>query len=175
MGKGSGLGPLQVGVAGHDGVQIGLGLLDEHLLQVQHLLDDDGDLFLYIQAGIHGHLVVPAASGVQALARIPNALGEQGLNVHVDVLIIQGELHLVVLNVSQNGLQALNNLLGLMLLDDPLLAQHGGVGNGAGNVLLVKPGVKADGGVKIIYQGIGLLLKPSSPEFHIALPHYNKR
>ena len=71
---------------------------------------------------VHRHLVVPGAGGVQALARVPDALGEQGLDVHVDVLIVHGELHLVSLDVRQDGLQALHDLLYLMLLNDPLLA-----------------------------------------------------
>ena len=69
----------------------------------------------------------------------------------MDVLVVQRELHLVGLNVGQDGLQTLDDLLGLVLLNDPLLAQHGGMGDGPGDVLLVKPGVKADGRVKIIY------------------------
>ena len=139
--EGGGLGPLQVGVAGHDGVGVLLGPLHQHLLQVQNLVDDDGDLLLHI----------PGPGGVQALARVADALGEQGLDVHVDVLVVHRELHLVGLDVGQNGLQAVYNGLHLVLLNDALLAQHLGVGDGAGDVLLVQPGVKLDGGVKIIH------------------------
>ena len=106
---------------------------------------------LHIQAGVHRHLVVSGPGGVQALARVPDALGEQGLDVHVDVLVVHRELHLVGLDVGQNGLQAVYNGLHLVLLDDALLAQHLGVGDGACDVLLVQPGVKLDGGVKIIH------------------------
>ncbi len=90
-----------------------------------------GISLLTIQAEVHRHLVVPAAGGVQPLARVPDALGEHGLDIHVDVLVLQGELHLSGLNVGQDGLEAVDDLLGLVLLDDPLLAQHGRVGDGA--------------------------------------------
>ena len=166
MGEGGGLGPLEVGIAGHHRVQVGLGLFHQHLLQVQDLLDDGGDLFFHIKASVHGHLVVPGAGGVQPLASVADALGQHGLDVHVDVLVVQRELHLAVLDVGQDGLQALDDLLGLVLLDDALLAQHGGVGDGAPDVLLIQPGVKADGGIKVVYQCVGLLLKPSSPKLH---------
>ena len=166
VGEGGGLGSLQVGVAGHHGVGVLLGLLHQRLLQVQDHGDDVGDLLLHVQPGVHGHLVVPGPGGVQALARLPYPLGEQGLNVHVDVLVVHGELHLASLNILQNGLEAGDDLLHLVLLDDALLAQHVGVGNGALDVLLIQPGVKLDGGVKVVYQGIGLLLEPSSPKFH---------
>lgn len=53
-----------------------------------------------------------------------------------------------------------------MLLDDALLTQHLGMGDGAGDVLLIEPGIKLDGRVKIIDKSIGLLLKPTSPELH---------
>ena len=86
-----------------------------------------------------------------------DTLCEHGLNVHVDVLVVQRELHLVGLNVGQDGLQTLNDLLGLVLLNDPLLAQHGGMGDGSGDVLLVKPGVEANGRVKIVYYKIAIL------------------
>ena len=52
---------------------------------------------------------------------------------------------------------------GLVLLDDPLPAQHGRVGDGPGDVLPIHPGVKGNGGVKVVDLVIGLLLKPSSP------------
>ena len=87
---------------------------------------------------------------MEALACVSDALGEHGLDIHVDVLVVQGELHLPRLNIFQDGLQALHNLFRLVLLDNPLPAQHLGVGDGACDVLLVQPGVKLDGGVKVI-------------------------
>ena len=171
VGKGGGLGPLHMGVARHDGLQVGLGLLDQNLLQLQHLADDLGDLPLHVQPEVHRHLVVAGPAGVQPLAGVPDALGEHGLDVHVDVLVLQGELHLPGVDVRQDDLQTLDDLLRLVGLNDALLAQHGGVGDGAGDVLFVHPGVKGDGGVEVVDQGIRLFLEPSSPKFHnISLP-----
>ena len=79
VGEGGRLGPLEVGVAGHHGVQMGLGLLHQDLLQIQHLADKDGNLLLHIQTGVHRHLVISAAGGVETLARIADALGEHCL------------------------------------------------------------------------------------------------
>ena len=100
---------------------------------------------------------------MEALARVADALGQHGLDIHVDVLVVQGELHLVVLNVSQDSLQALYDLFRLMCLDDPLPAQHLGVGDGALDILPIQPGVKADRGVKIVHQCVSFLLKSSCP------------
>ena len=166
MSKSGGLGTLQVGVTGHNGVQIGLGLADEDLLQIQHHGNDLGDLLLGIQAGVHGNLIVAAAAGMQALAGGADALGQHGLDVHVDVLVVQRELHLIVLNINQNGFQTGNDLLGLVGFDDALIAQHTGMGDGAADILLIQAGIEADGRVKIVYQDVGFLLKPTGPEFH---------
>ena len=106
---------------------------------------------------------------MQALARVADALGEQGLDVHVDILVVHGELHLICLNVLQDGLQAFHDGLYFVLLDDALLAQHLRVGDRAGDVLLVEPGIELDGGVKIIDKSVGLFLEPTSPEFHTIL------
>ena len=106
---------------------------------------------------------------MQALARVADAVGEHGFNVHVDVLVIQGELHAVAVDLRQNLAQARDDFFCLVFLDNALLPQHGRVGNGALDVLPVKPGVEVDGGVELIYQGIGLFLKPSGPKLHIVI------
>ena len=111
-------------------------------------------------------MVVPAPRGVQPLAGVANALGEDGLDIHMNIFVVHGELHFTSLNVRQDGLQAADDLIRFCLLDDALLAQHGGVGDGAGDVLLIQAGVEVDGRIKIIDQGIGLFLEPSSPKFH---------
>jgi len=87
--EGSRLGPLEVGIAGHDGLQIGLCLFDQYLLQIQDLPDDDRDLLLHIEPEIHRHLVISAAGGMQALARVADAGGKHRLDIHVDILILQ--------------------------------------------------------------------------------------
>ena len=151
VGEGGRLGPLEVGVAGHHGVQMGLGLLHQDPLQIQHLADKDGNLLLHIQTGVHRHLVISAAGGVETLARIADALGEHGFDVHVDVLVVQGELHTIPFDLGEDGLETVDDLLRLVLLDDALPAQHGGVRHGALDVLLIQPGVKPDGGVEVVY------------------------
>ncbi len=102
LGKGDGLRPLEMGVAGHDGVLVLLRLSAEDRLQLQQLPHDDGDLLPDIHAEVQRHLVVAAAGGVQALARVADPRGEQGLDVHVDVLVVGGEFHLPRFDVCQN-------------------------------------------------------------------------
>ena len=98
-------------------------------------------------------------------SRLPVArsLSEQDLHVHVDVLAVLGEFHLSLLDFLEKDLQGLHDLFRLFLGDDPLLPQHGGVGDGAGDVLPVEPGVEGNGGVKVVDLVVGFLLEPASP------------
>ena len=74
---------------------------------------------------------------MQALARVADALGQQLLNVHVDILVIGDELHLAVLDVLQDALESLDDLFRLVLLDDTLPAEHGRMRDRAGDVFLI--------------------------------------
>lgn len=66
---------------------------------------------------------------MQALARFANALGQQRLHVHVDVLRVHHPVDFARLDVRQNTAQAFDNLFRVFLRDNALLAQHGRVGN----------------------------------------------
>lgn len=74
---------------------------------------------------------------MQTLAGITDALGQQLLDVHVDVLVIERELNLAVLDILEDALQTFDDLFGLMLLDDALLAQHGSVRDRSGDIFLI--------------------------------------
>ena len=150
MSKGGGLRPLQMGVAGHDRLGVFFGLVHQNGLEFQQHFDDLGDLVLDIEPEIHRHLIVSGTSGVKPLAVGADPGGEKRLNVHVDVFIFHGEFHIVVFDVLKNGFQAVDDGLRFLHGDDALPPQHGGVGNGTLNVLPVQPGIKGDGGVKVI-------------------------
>ncbi len=63
-----------------------LGLRDESLHQPGQRLDRLVALVAHPQAEVDRDLVVPAAPGVQALARLADPFGQPGLDVEVDVL-----------------------------------------------------------------------------------------
>ena len=152
-----------MGVAGHDGSLVLPGLTQQDLLKIENLADDGADFFFQMQPQIYRNLIVPAAGGVQTLASLADALGQQRLNIHMDIFLIGGKFQLSCLYILQNRLQSLLNRGGILCADDAAVGQHGGVGHRAGDILPVHPGVKADGGVKIVYQCVGFLLKPSGP------------
>ena len=170
MAQGDGLRLLHVRVAGHDVGLVRFGRVQQRvqqLRQVRHRLVGD---VLDVHAAVQGHLVVAAAAGVQALARLADARGQERLDVHVDVLGVELEVHLARLDVLEQVLQARDDRVRIRRGQDPLLAQHRRVGDGAFDVLLVEPLVERDGGVEVVHHAVGGLFKASAPEFHVKSP-----
>ena len=161
--KGDGLGSLEVGIAGHDRRLILLCLTAEHLLQLQDLRRDDADLGADVHTEVQRHLVVAAAGGVQSLARLADPCRQQRFHIHVDILVVGRKFHLARLDVREDVRKALDDGLRILPGDDAARTQHLGVGHGAGDILLVEPLVEVDGGIEVVDQFIGLLLKPSAP------------
>ena len=89
MCKGRRLCALQVRIARHNGIQIFAALCRQRLHKAKDQLDDLLDLLLDVQTHIECNLIVSRTAGVQTLASITDALGQQLLDVHVDVLVIE--------------------------------------------------------------------------------------
>ena len=85
---------LQMGKARHDPVRPRLGLREEGLHQPGKPKDGLIALVAHPKPEIDGHLIVPAARGVQALACVPDQLGQAGLDVQVDILQLDPESEL---------------------------------------------------------------------------------
>ena len=137
MCKRSRLCALQVRIARHNRIEILTALYSQRLHKAKDQLDDLLDLLLDVQTHIECNLIVSRTAGVQTLAGITDALGQQLLDVHVDVLVIERELNLAVLDILEDALQTFDDLFGLMLLDDALLAQHGSVRDRSGDIFLI--------------------------------------
>ena len=164
--KGDGLGPLHVGVAGHHRGGVLLRFAAQHFHKVLQLGLDGGAVLAQGQAHIQSDLVVAAAGGVQALARVADAGGELPLHKGVDVLGVRVNHQGAGIQIGQNALQALHNLLAFAFLDDAALPQHGGVGHAALDILPVHPAVDGDAGVKVVGLGVGFLLETAFPKLH---------
>ena len=87
---------------------------------------------------------------MQALAGIADALGQERLHIHVDILLISGKFDLPRLDISQNRLQTGDDGVGIFFCNNAALAQHRRMGDGACDILPVHPAVKADGGVEVV-------------------------
>ena len=172
----NGLSPLQMGVAGHNDPQVLLRLIHNRL---QQLLDQVADLINFraqVHPQIQGHLVIPGPGGVELLAHIPQPLGQHLLHKHMDILAGVVKVQFSRFQVVQDSLQSLDQGIRLLLGQDALGPQHGGVGHGAGDILLIQFAVKVDGGIEIIRNAADLAGRPSGPHFcHSPLPRIRNR
>ena len=166
MGQGHGLGALQVGVTGHHALEVLLRHFAQRADQILRQSDGLVDLVGEVHAQIQRHLIVAAAGGVQALARVADALRQLALHEGVDVLAGHVDLKRAGLDLGEDVRKARNDLLRVLRRDDILLAQHPRVGDGAGDVLFVHSGIKADGGVELVQLLVHLALQSACPKFH---------
>ncbi|MCY1421274.1 hypothetical protein D9M71_369240 [compost metagenome] len=144
--EGDRLGGLQVGEAGHDGVGFALGLLQQALLQAGDFGEDDVDLVAQPQADVGGHLVVARTAGVQLLAGDADAVGQACLDVHVHVFQVDAPVEAAGLDFALDLLQAVDDGVALGVGQHADLGQHGGMGDGAHDVVAVEALVEVDGG-----------------------------
>ncbi len=114
--------------------------------------------------GIQCHLVIAAASSMESATSFTDCISEPFFNIHVNIFQshLKGEIPL--LDFLVDILQTIDNVITVSLRDNPHLGQHGSMGNGTSNVLIVHPLVKIDGSLKIIYHLVSGLGKPSTPE-----------
>ena len=159
------LGPLQVGVAGHDDVPVPVRQTHPGQAQVGEIMDEALHLLRQIEAHVQGHLVVPAPGGVELLAHLAEPGGEPGLDGHVDVFQGRVELELFGLDLPADFRKPRHDLVPFRHGDDALPGQHAGVGHGAGDILAGQAPVKAQGGGEILHRLVGFAFETSAPGF----------
>ena len=163
MSQGHRLRLLQMGKARHVGIQVLIHDLQDGLQKLSH---QSVRLFYFlpgVKLHVQGHLVIAAAPGVQLLARLADAFDQHRLHEAVNILIFLRDCKGSLLHVPENAFQAADDGLLLLPGQDPLLLQHGHVGNAARDILTVKSLVKRDGSVKRVDQLVRLLGKTPSP------------
>ena len=152
VGEADGLGHLQVGKAGEDGVYVALGHADERGLQVAQKAADEVDFAAQPQADVGGDLVVAAAAGVQALAGVAHELGQARFDVQVHVFQRQLPFELAGFDFAADLRHALLDGGQIGGADDALCGQHAGVGQAAGDVGFGQALVKKDAGGVALHQ-----------------------
>ncbi len=93
---------------------------------------------------IRRHLIIPAPSRVQLPPRLADAFDEGVFDDHVDVFEALIKRKIVGFDVELDPAQAFDDLVALGIGDQADLGEHGGVGDGAGDVLFVDPAVVGD-------------------------------
>ena len=97
-------------------------------------------------------------------ASIAHAGGQSLLHKGVHILGIGVDLQRAAVQIVQNGLQALVNIVHILLGDDALLAQHSRVYHAAVDILFDHPRIKADGRVKVVHAAVHRFAGTSLPK-----------
>ena len=171
VGEGGGLGPLEVGVAGHDG-RPGWPrpCLTSTFSRSSTMPMMTGISFFDIEAEVHRHLVVPAAGGVQPLARVADALGRAATSMFMWMSSLSMENSTLPASMSARMAFRPSTIFSASCSSMmPCLPSMVAWAMEPGDVLPVQPGVKGDGGVEVVDQRVGLFLEPSCPKFHSQL------
>ena len=160
---GDGLGVLQMGVAGHGQIQIRFCAFDERLLQI-------GEHFLHLRACLHqpepevgGDLVVAAAASVQLAAYSAHNFGQAALNGRMNVFIRGIELETAVGQLLFHRIQPRDDGVGFWLRQHACANQSLCPRFAARNILFSHPHVKAQAGVKFVYQCVRAFGKTAAP------------
>ena len=109
---------------------------------------------------------------MELLTHVADALCQLFLNKHVDILGFHIDLELTRFDVLEDCEQLIAEGVSLLALDDTLLCEHLRVRDGARDILLEHPRIKADGAVELVSQFTGISGGTSRPHFsHIFSPN----
>ena len=150
------LGALQMGVAGHDDIDLLLGAGSSNAEEVLEVLLDLAELVAEPHAHIGSDLLVTGATGVKLASNIlSDDLAEATLVGSVDILVDAGDdLEGTLLPLLLDSEETLLQLAELVLGDDAGLGVGAGKGNAAGDVLGVEGTVEVDGLVVLDHEGV---------------------
>ena len=166
MGERNRLRALQVRVSGHYGIQMLFRRFAAGGNQFTAQRDQAVDLSGEIHTDIQRHLIIAAPAGVQPLARVADTLRK--LPFHKGMYVFRSHVdgERARLNVGEYSSESFDNGFAVALRNDAHLAQHGGMGEGTGNILLNHTGIKADGGIQFVEFIVNLSAHASCPKFH---------
>ena len=133
---------LQMGKSRHD--RLGVVLHDRKKF-AEHIHNQSlqcGDLTSCIKLHIQCDLVITASSGMQLLSCIPDPVDQICLYKAVDIFVFLCNLKLSALYIPADAFQSVQNLLLLIVCQDPLLRKHHNMRLAALDILLIKSFIK---------------------------------
>ena len=163
MAEGNRLGHLQMGEAGHEGVGLALGQIQQAAAQAVQLAHQRVDGLTQIEPDVRRDLIVAGTPGVQFLAGLADARHQPRLDVHVHIFQRHRPFETPGLDFRANGVQPGDDLLTLRRAQHAHPRQHARMGDGAGDVLAVQALIEAHRGGEGFHEGIGALGKTPAP------------
>ena len=95
-----------------------------------------------VETHIERHLVIAAAPGMQLLSGVSQTVDQIRLHKAVDILIFFCDLELSIFHILADTFQSVQNLLLLIVCQDPLLCKHHNMRLAALDILLIKSFIK---------------------------------
>ena len=169
MPEGHGLRGLHMGEARHDGFGMRLGLRQQCALKCGKSRLGARASLPHPEAEIGRHLIVARARRMKPPGRRSDDLGQPVFDIEVDVLEFALEDEAPLGDFGCDLVEPARYCARIVLRDDPLRGQHGGVRAGARQVLGRKPFVESDGGVYLLHDGSGAAFETSAP--HLVRAH----
>lgn len=177
MTKSHGLGQLQMGETGHDGIKTHLGLIEQCRLQFLQFKIMPLQRSAHPEAERGRYLIVAGTGSVQPPRRLADNLLEAGLQIHVNVFIFVAEGESPFLQLGLNLVKALENGRYIGFGQNPAGPQHGGMSAVNRDIFGRKFFVKPDGNVDMLHDGCRSRRKTSAPHnvgLKPGLGHMNK-
>jgi len=143
VGEGDGLAALEVGVAGEEDVSGAAAEADEGTLKLGEFPVECGDFVADPESDVEGDLVIAGAAGVEFGAS-GDAPGELGLDVHMNVFEGGVPREGASFDFGGDGFETLADGMTFRGGEHANAGEHGGVGDGAADVLPPEAPVKAD-------------------------------
>ena len=159
------LGTLQVRVARHREVRVRGRRLRQCIGQVEHAAHQGEDRALRPEPQVGRNLVVAGATGVELAGDRADELAQPSLDAGVDILIGDGQREVAIFDLGEDLPEPALEGCRVLGADDPLLAEHAGVGDRAANVFAYQAHVERDRGVERLQASVGRLCEPSAPRF----------
>ena len=137
--------PLKVGVAGHGGVRVCFGKVEEGELESQDPLPHGDDRLAYEQAFVERNLVVPTPSGVELRPERSQAFRERHLDIRVNVFEILPPNEATRGDLFVDASKAFPEELRLPFREDADRGEHLDVGEAPRDVVTRQPSVDRQG------------------------------
>jgi len=111
---------------------------------------------------------------VKPATRFPNPFRQNAFDKGMDILIITIQGKDARLDVTQDGLETIDDPVRVGLLDDPALPQHSRVGDASHNVMPVQPTIEEKRTRQFLCGRVRIILESTAPELHDIplLPEY---
>ena len=165
------LSALEMSVARHDHFAIFRRAINDRLLQFDDQSLNFSRLTSDVQMHVERDLIISRASGVESAARLADPISQCLLDVHMNVFELDTELELAAIDLRADLLQAVDDLIAIVVGDDVLSGEHFRMRDRAFDVLTIQPLIESNRRLEFIDHLVRRLLETPAPEFSVPISH----